>query len=90
MIRELDLAKDGKKKDSVSQQEFVLYMRALRQEEKEKKRRQNIKKAIDSKTRRAFLIAKLEGNVKNNHPLEDEILPAKKKKQTQPVQIGFA
>ena len=56
LIRELDLERSGK----VSREEFVMYMRAMRKEDKEKKRRRNIKKDVDSKTRRAFLIAKLE------------------------------
>jgi hypothetical protein len=85
MIRELDVERNGR----VSQHEFVLYMRAMRQEEKEKKRRRNIKKEIDSKTRRAFLIAKLEGRISDSNPLNEEILPEKKKKATKPVEIGF-
>ena len=85
MIRELDSQKNG----VVTQAEFVDYMRALRKEDKEKKRRSNIKKQIDSKTRRAFLIAKLEGRIGQKHPLNEEILPAKQKKVVEPVQIGF-
>lgn len=85
MIRELDTQKNG----VVTQAQFVDYMRALRKEDKEKKRRSKIKKQIDSKTRRAFLIAKLEGRIGNQHPLNEEILPAKQKKVVEPVQIGF-
>jgi len=85
LIRELDLDKNGK----VSEEEFITYMRAMRQQDKEEKRKKQMKKQIDSKTRRAYLIARLNGGVSNKHPLAEDILPVKKKKPIEPVQIGF-
>ena len=64
-------------------------MSAMRQQDKDNKRKDQLKKQIDSKTRRAYLIARLDGKISKKNPLNDEILPVKKKKEAQPVQIGF-
>jgi len=85
LIRELDTEKNGK----VSQDEFIAYMREMRQQDKDDKRKSVLRKQIDSKTRRAYLIGRLNGEISNKNPLNQDILPVKKKRPVEPVQIGF-
>lgn len=60
----------------------------MRKQDKDEKRRGKVKREIDSKTRRAYLIARLNGDQKNTK-MNEYIIPVKKKKPVAPVEIGF-
>jgi len=85
LIRELDIERNGK----VSLEEFLVYMREMRQSDKAQKRSKEVTKKIDAATRRSYLIGRLNGDIGEGHHLNEEILPTRKKKAVEPVQIGF-